>query len=84
MFMDSDFHETFDTETGIQNESIGDIVIGNNVWVGSRSIILKKSVIPDGNIVGVGSLVNREFDERYCLLAGIPAVIKKRHITRVL
>ena len=84
MFMDSDFHETFDTETGIQNESIGDIIIGNNVWVGSRSIILKKSVIPDGCIVGVGSLVNKVFGEQHCLLAGSPAIIKKRHITRVL
>lgn len=35
-----------------------EIVIGNNVWIGAGSIILKGSRIGDGAIIGAGSVVS--------------------------
>lgn len=41
-----------------QNFYISDpIVIGNNVWIGSNSIILKGSTIGDNVVIGAGSVV---------------------------
>ena len=57
-----------------------DIIIGNHVWVGFRSKILKKSVVPDGCIVGLDSTVTKEFDVPNSVLAGIPAKIVKSDI----
>lgn len=34
------------------------ITIGNDVWIGTQTIILKGSVIEDGAIIGANSLVN--------------------------
>ena len=57
-----------------------DIKIGNHVWVGFRAKILKKSVIPDGCIVGMDSTVTKPFDTPNSVIAGIPAKIIKTDI----
>ncbi|EOA8958026.1 acyltransferase [Vibrio harveyi] len=38
--------------------SVAPIVIGDGVWIGSGSIILKGVTIGDGAVIGAGSLVN--------------------------
>lgn len=52
------------------------IRIGNDVWIGSNSVIIED--IGDGSVVGAGFVVNREV-ESYSIVAGNPAkLIKKR------
>ena len=54
------------------------VVIGNDVWIGGRVIILPGVKIGDGAIVGAGSVVTRDVSE-YDIVAGNPArVIKNR------
>ena len=55
-----------------------DIVIEDDVWVGTRAIILKGVRIGKGSIVGAGSVVTKDVPP-YSVVGGNPAkVIKKR------
>ena len=52
------------------------IVIGNNVWIGARAIILKGVRIGDGAIVAAGSLVTRDVPAD-SIVGGVPAKFLK-------
>ena len=58
----------------------GDIVIGDHVWVGRSTTILKKATIPSNSIVGIGAIVNKSFETNNIVIAGIPAKIVKRNV----
>lgn len=57
--------------------SKGPIVIGNNVWIGEHVCILGGVTIGDGCVIAANSVVTRDVPP-YCLVAGVPAVIKKQ------
>jgi len=48
------------------------IKIGNDVWIGARSILLKGVSIGDGAIIGAGSVVTKNVDP-FTVVAGNPA-----------
>ena len=48
------------------------VVIGNDVWIGTRAIILPGVRIGDGAIIGAGSIVTHDVDP-YAIVAGNPA-----------
>lgn len=50
------------------------ILIGNNVWIGLNSIILKGTIIGDNSVVSAGSLVKGKFPEN-SIIAGNPAKV---------
>ena len=55
----------------------GIIRIDNGSWIGSRTILLPRSIVKKGTIVGAGSIVTKELDEN-CIYVGAPAkAIKK-------
>lgn len=82
LIMDTDFHACIDTSTGEKGPVTSPVTIGDNVWIGARSTILKGSVIPEGSIIGAASLVNKKFTKANTLIAGNPATIKKENLTR--
>lgn len=54
------------------------VVIGNDVWVGTRAIILHGVTIGDGAVIGAGSVVTRDV-EPFTIVAGSPArAIRRR------
>lgn len=56
----------------------GDIVIGNDVWIGYESVIMSGVRIGDGAIIGTRSIVTKDV-EPYTIVAGSPAKpIRKR------
>lgn len=56
----------------------GDIVIGNDVWLGYDSIIMAGVTIGNGAIIGTRALVTKDV-EPYTIVGGIPAKpIRKR------
>ncbi len=80
MIMDTDWHEVKNTLTGQVGPKSSPVTIGNNVWMGMRSVVLKGSAVPDGCIIGAQSVVNKNFDESDCLLAGSPCKVRKRNV----
>lgn len=49
------------------------VKIGDYVFIGSQSILLKGTSIPNYAVIGAGSLVNKSFSEEFTLYAGVPA-----------
>lgn len=74
----NDGHGIFDVELGENINSTPEenasrkVVIGNHVWIGFRTMILYKTVIGDGSIIGAYSLVKNKFPNN-CMVVGIPA-----------
>ncbi len=59
--------------------SKGGVVIGNDVWIGTQSIILSGVTVGDGAIIAAGSVVTRDVPP-YEIHGGNPAkMIKRRH-----
>jgi acetyltransferase-like isoleucine patch superfamily enzyme len=56
------------------------VYVGKGVYIGARSTLLGCN-IPDGAVVGAGSVVNKTFppESSRLLIAGNPATIKKRY-----
>lgn len=60
------------------NEEFYQVVIGNDVWIGSHSLILGGVTIGDGAVVAAGAVVTKDV-EPYTIVGGVPAKpIKKR------
>lgn len=67
----TDSHPIFDINYKVTNPSQS-ISIGNHVWLGKRSSILKGVNIGDNCIVGMGALVTKSFSKN-TICAGNPA-----------
>lgn len=56
LVMDTDLHKIRNSSGAILNEP-QPILIGNDVWIGCRSLILKGATIPNGCIIGTNSTI---------------------------
>ncbi len=75
VLMDNDFHGT--SEDRDKYETPTPIIIGDNVWLATRVIVLKGVTIGEGSTVASGAVVTKDIPP-YCIAAGVPAkVIKK-------
>ena len=54
-------------------DEVGNIEIGNDVWIGARVVVLPGVHIADGCVVGAGSVVTSSLGEPYGIYAGNPA-----------
>ena len=77
--IDNDFHPIDPVERKNNDGEIPHkpVVIGNNVFIGMNSIILKGTVIGDNCVVGAGSVVHGKFEDN-CVIAGNPARVVKK------
>lgn len=56
----------------------GDIVIGNDVWIGYEAVIMAGVTIGDGAIIGTRAVVTKDVPP-YTIVGGVPAkIIRKR------
>ena len=53
-----------------------DIIIGENVWIGLNSVILKATIIGNNSVVAAGSIVKGEYPAN-SLIQGNPAKLVK-------
>ena len=76
----SDYHSILDIKSTKRINSAKNIHIGDRVWIGFRSIILKGTNLPDDTIVGAGSIVTGHFSDSNSVIAGNPAKVVKSGI----
>lgn len=64
----------------IQGSETLPVIIEDNVWIGSRAIILPGVKIGKGSIIGAGAVVTKDIPE-YSIVGGVPAkLIRSRKI----
>ncbi|MEE1199266.1 MAG: acyltransferase [Christensenellales bacterium] len=51
----------------------GKIIIGDNCFIGARTVIMRGVTLPPNTIVGAGSVVTKSFTEQRQIIAGNPA-----------
>lgn len=73
--LDRDYHALNSTD-----EVRKPVIIGDNVWIGCKVIIVKGVSIGDGAVIAAGSVVVRDVPAN-ALVAGNPAKIVKENVT---
>ena len=71
---DCDFHEINPATRNRSAGPTGPVSIGNNVWLGSRVMVLKGVSIGDNSVVAAMSVVTKSIPAN-CVVAGIPAKV---------
>jgi maltose O-acetyltransferase len=61
----------------LQEETGEDVVIEDDVWIGTHAVILPGVTIGKGSIIGAGAVVTKNVP-RYSIVAGVPAKVIKR------
>jgi acetyltransferase-like isoleucine patch superfamily enzyme len=73
LVLDNNFHRPEPERRNERPES-RPVTIGDDVWLGSRVIVLPGSTIGDGSVIGAGSVVASDIPPR-TLAAGVPAKV---------
>lgn len=73
-------HQIIDLTTGKSLDNSDGIYIGNHVWIGENTYIMKKVKLGNNTIVGNASVVTRKFNEENVVIAGNPAEIRRRNV----
>ena len=76
LVMDSDDHFILD-EQGIEKPNTAPIIIGNDVWIAAKTLILKGTYVGNNCVIAASSILNKEYKESNKLIAGAPAKIVK-------
>lgn len=58
----------------------GDVIIGNDVWIGEDALILSGVTVGDGAVIGARSVVARDV-EPYAVVVGNPGRMKKKRFS---
>lgn len=67
-----------DIPMGQQGSMVSEVVIGDDVWIGMRAIILPGVRIGSGAVIGAGAVVTKDVPD-YAVVGGVPArVIRYR------
>ena len=61
---------------GDQGSRVAKVTIGNDVWIGMRSIIMPGVKIGNGAVIGAGAIVTKNVPD-YAIVGGVPAKIIK-------
>jgi len=69
--MDNDYHSVEDRSQLGESKPI---ILGRNVWLGVRVIVLKGVTIGDNAVIGAGSVVTHDIPAN-CVAGGVPAKV---------
>ncbi len=79
LIMDTDFHHIYSEEISSINPPKA-VRIGNKVWVGCRSVILKGVEISEGAVVAANTTLTKSINSQNAIVGGNPARILKEKI----
>lgn len=80
LILDTDFHKIMDKNGNLINKP-KKILIGDNVWIGCRNLILKGSRIPNNSVIAAGSIVNNELKGEGKIFGGNPIKVLRNNVT---
>ncbi len=72
---DTDAHHII----GKEHQKKKEVKIGNNVWIGTRAIIMKGVTIGDGAIIAAGAIVTKDVPAN-TIVAGVPARVIQENV----
>lgn len=78
-FYTSDTHSIFDRTTGLRVNFPDNISIGDRVWIGRKSWVMKGASIESDVVVAAGAMVTGAIPS-YTICAGVPAKVIKENI----
>ena len=61
------------TSRMLNRQSCAPITIGHHCFVGTRSIILPGSLLPNQSVLGAGAVLKKQFSNSFALYGGVPA-----------
>jgi len=79
LFMDSDFHKIFDENDNLINPNKS-ILVGDKVWIGCRTSVLKGSEIANNSVIGSNSVVAKNISKKSGLYVGNPIRLSRENI----
>lgn len=79
LIMDTDFHQIKDADNIVLNKN-REICLGDKVWIGCRSLVLKGTRVGNSCVIGANSFLNKAFEGDHLLVGGNPARIIKKGI----
>lgn len=79
IFRNSDSHAIYDSETGTRINPAESILVGNRVWFGNKTTVLKGVKIGDNSVVATGAIVTHDVPSN-SIVAGVPAKVVKSNI----
>lgn len=59
-----------------QGMRVAEVVVGNDVWIGMRVVIMPGVRVGDGAVVGAGAVVTKDVPD-FAIVGGVPAKIIK-------
>lgn len=80
LIMDTDFHTITDKDKHVLNPS-KEIIIGDNVWIGCISTILKGSKIGNDVVVAANSLITKSIEGNNQIIGDNPTRVLKENIS---
>ena len=80
IIMDNDQHNIYDKKKNIINQD-AEINIGDNVWIGAKSMVLKGCNIADGTIIGANSTITNSYEIPNSIIAGNPTKVLKKNVS---
>jgi acetyltransferase-like isoleucine patch superfamily enzyme len=61
-----------------QGVRVGDITLGNGIWMGSKVMVMPGATIGDGAVIGAGSIVKGQFGSEELIVGSPAASVRKR------
>lgn len=77
----TDNHSIFDKSNGKRINYEKDVLLHNNVWIGTGVTLLKGVELAEGCIVGAGSIITKKCSNPNCIIAGNPGKIIRENIS---
>lgn len=74
--MDTDFHSIKNANGERVNED-QEIIVGNHVWIGMNTTILKGSYIPNDSVIASGATISKKCEKEHCVFGSHGKLIKE-------
>jgi acetyltransferase-like isoleucine patch superfamily enzyme len=76
---DTDFHSIYNMQDMRINPD-RPVIIGDRVWIGSHTLILKGTTIASHCVIGAGSILTKNYLQEFSIYAGCPATLVKEGV----